>query len=111
MGLAGAALSAGSRSASRGTSAPTARERKVTTMADKYHNEWIIRDIVTEHRIVNSQIDSFRFLSDMAHIFDSTIEMLKGSRQIPVMLRQLDLMKRKCFYLEMANSIGRLWLK
>lgn len=78
-------------------------------MADKYHNEWIIRDIVTDARIVRGQISSFRFLSDMACIFDSTIEMLEGIRQIPVMLRQLDLMKRKCFYLEMANSIGRLW--
>lgn len=76
-------------------------------MADKYHNEWIIHDIVTDTRIVNSQISSFRFLSSMACIFDSTIEMLEGSRQIPIMLRQLDLMKRKCFYLEMANGIGR----
>lgn len=76
-------------------------------MADKYHNEWIIQNIVTNTRIVNSQINSFRFLSSMANVFDSTIEMLEGSRQIPVMLRQLDLMKRKCFYLEMANGIGR----
>lgn len=76
-------------------------------MADKYHNEWIIQDMVTNTRIVNSQISSFRFLSSMAYIFDSTIEMLEGSRQIPVMLRQLDLMKRKCFYLEMANGIAR----
>lgn len=76
-------------------------------MADKYNNEWIIQDIVTNTRIVNSQISSFRFLSSMAHIFDSTIEMLEGIRQIPVMLRQLDLMKRKCSYLEMANGIGK----
>ena len=78
-------------------------------MADKYHNEWIIRDIVTDARIVHGQISSFRFLSDMACIFDSSIEMLEGIKQIPVMARQLDLMRRKCFYLEMANSIGRLW--
>ena len=78
-------------------------------MADKYHNEWIIQDIVTDVRILKSQIISFRFLPDMAHVFDSTIEMLEGIKQIPVMARQLDLMKRKCFYLEMANSIGRLW--
>ena len=78
-------------------------------MADKYHNEWVIRDIVTEYRIVNSQISSFNFLSDMAHILDSSIEMLKGIKQITVMLRQIDLMKRKCFYLEMANSIGSLF--
>ena len=78
-------------------------------MPDKRHNEWIIRDIVTDARIVNAQISSFRFLSDMAHIFDSVIEMLEGISQIPVMLRQIDLMKRKCFYLETANSIGRVW--
>ena len=74
-------------------------------MADKYHNEWIIQDIVTYVRILKSQITSIRFLSDMAHVF----EMLEGIKQIPVMARQLDLMKRKCFYLETANSIGRLW--
>lgn len=78
-------------------------------MPDKYHNEWIIRDIVTDARIVHGQLSSFRFLSDMAYVFDSSIEMLEGINQIPVMARQLDLMKRKCFYLEMANSIGRLW--
>lgn len=78
-------------------------------MPDKHHNEWIIRDIVTEYHITNSQISSFRFLSDMAYIFDNAIEMLEGIRQIPALLRQLDLMKRKCFYLETANSIGRLW--
>lgn len=89
------------------TFALTARGRKVQIMADKFHNEWIIQDVVTNTRIVNSQISSFRFLSSMAYIFDSTIEMLEGIRQIPVMLRQLDLMKRKCFYLEMANGIGR----
>lgn len=77
-------------------------------MADKHHNEWIIQDMVTDARIVHGQIRSFRFLCDMADVFDSAIEMLKGIKQIPVMARQLDLMKRKCFYLEMANSIGRL---
>lgn len=78
-------------------------------MSDKCHNEWIIRDIATEYHIVKAQLSSFRFLSDMAHVFDSSIEMLEGIKQIPVMARQLDLMRRKCFYLEMANSIGRLW--
>ena len=48
-------------------------------MADKYHNEWIIQDIVTNTHIVNSQISSFRFLSSMAYVFDSTIEMLGGN--------------------------------
>lgn len=78
-------------------------------MADKYHNEWIMKDIVTEYRIVKAQLGTFRFLSDMAYVFDSSIEMLEGINQISVMARQLDLMRRKCFYLEMANSIGRLW--
>lgn len=78
-------------------------------MPDKYHNRWIIRDIVTDSRIVKSQIRSFHFLSDMADIFDSSIEMLEGIKQIPAMVEQLDLLRKKCFYLEMANSIGRLW--
>lgn len=78
-------------------------------MADKHHNEWIIQDIVTDVRIVQSQIISFRFLSDMADTFDSAIKTLEGITQIPAMSSQIDLMKRKCFYLEMANSIGRLW--
>ena len=78
-------------------------------MADKHHNAWIIRGIVAEHHIVKAQLSSFRFLSDMAHVFDSSIEMLEGIKQIPVMARKLDLMRRKCFYREMANSIGRLW--
>lgn len=78
-------------------------------MADKYHNEWLIQDIAKEYRVVKAQLSSFRFLSDMAHVFDSSIEMLEGINQLPVMARQLDLMRRKCFYLEMANSIGRLW--
>ena len=78
-------------------------------MADKYHNEWIIRNIVKEYRIAKAQLGTFRFLSDMAYVFDSSIEMLEGINQIPVMARQLDLMRRKCFYLEMANSLGRLW--
>lgn len=78
-------------------------------MADKYHNEWIIQDLLTDARIVKSQIISFRFLSDMADTFDSAIKTLEGTKQITTMLSQIDLMKRKCLYLEMANSIGRLW--
>lgn len=76
-------------------------------MVDKYHNEWIIRDLVTDARIVNSQISSLRFLSSMANIFDSTIEMLKGTKCISTMFLQLDMMNKKCFYLAIANSIGR----
>ena len=78
-------------------------------MVDEYHHEWVIQDMVTEYRIISSKISSFNFLSDMAHIFDSAIEMLEGIKQIVAMLTQLDLMKRKCFYLETANSIGRLF--
>ena len=78
-------------------------------MVDKYHQEWVIQDMVTEYRIISSQISSLDFLSDMVHIFDSAIEMLEGIKQIVAMLTQLDLMKRKCFYLETANSIGRLF--
>ena len=36
-------------------------------MADKYHNEWIIRDIVTDARIFKAQSRAFHFLSDMAY--------------------------------------------
>ena len=78
-------------------------------MADKHHNEWLIQDIAKEYRVVKAQLSSFRFLSDMAYVFDSSIEMLEGINQLPVMAIQLDLMRRKCFYFEMANSIGRLW--
>lgn len=78
-------------------------------MADKYHNEWIIRNIVKEYRIVKAQLGTFRFLSDMADDLDGAIEMLEGNRHLPAMLLQLDLMNKKCFYLALANSIGRLW--
>ena len=78
-------------------------------MPDKYHNEWIIRNIVKEYRIVKAQLRTFRFLSDMAYGLDNAIEMLAESRHLPAMLLQLDLMKRKYFYLVMANSIGSLW--
>ena len=74
-------------------------------MVDEYHHEWVIQDMETEYRIISSKISSFNFLSDMAHIFDSAIENLEGIKQIVAMLTQLDLMKRKCFYIETANSI------
>ena len=78
-------------------------------MTDKYHNEWIIRDIAAEYRVVKAQLETFRFLSDMAYDHNKAIEMLKGNRHLPAMLLQLDLMNKKCFYLALANSIGRLW--
>lgn len=76
-------------------------------MADKCHNEWIIRDIVTDARIVNSQIRSFDFLSDMAFDLDKSIEMLEGIEKISVMDTQIGLMRKKLLYLKMANGIGR----
>lgn len=76
-------------------------------MADKYHNEWIIRDIVTDARIVKSQIRSFDFLSDMAIGLDKSIEMLEGIEKISVMVTQIGIMKKKILYLKMANGIGR----
>lgn len=78
-------------------------------MADKYRNEWIMKDIVTEYRIVKAQLGTFRFLSDIAYDLNNAIEMLEGNRHLPAMLLQLDLMNKKCFYLALANSIGRLW--
>lgn len=85
---------------------PTEVTNSGSMSADKYHKEWIIHDIKTDAYIVNSQINSFRFLSDMAHVLDNAIKMLEGIKQVTVMARKLDLMKRKCFYLEMANEIG-----
>lgn len=78
-------------------------------MLDKYHNEWIMKDIVTEYRIVKAQLRTFHFLSDMAYDLNNAIEMLEGNRHLPAMFLQLDLMNKKCFYLALANSIGRLW--
>ena len=48
------------------------------TMPDKYHNEWIIRDIATECRIVKGQIRAFKLLSDMVDDLDDAIETLEG---------------------------------
>lgn len=76
-------------------------------MVDKYHNEWIIRDIVTDARIVKSQIMSFDFLSYMAFDLDKSIEMLEGIEKISVMDTQLGIMKKKILYLKMANGIGK----
>ena len=78
-------------------------------MPDKYHNEWVIRDMSTYVRIFKAQSLAFHFLSDMAYDIDNSIEMLNGIRQIPIMLMQLELLKRKCFYLKLANCIGEMW--
>lgn len=78
-------------------------------MPDKYHNEWIIRDIATECRIVKGQIRAFKFLSGMADDLDDAIEMLEGIENISAIDLHLELLKRKCFYLHMANGVGRLW--
>lgn len=32
-------------------------------MADKYHNAWIIREIVTEYRIAMAEIMAYRFMT------------------------------------------------
>lgn len=76
-------------------------------MADKYHNEWIIRDIVTDVRIFKAQSRAFCFLSGMAFDLDSSIETLKGVEKIPALNVQIELMKKKLLYLKMANEIGR----
>lgn len=75
-------------------------------MADKYHNKWIIRDIVTDVRIFKAQSRAFCFLSGMAFDLDSFIEMLEGIEKIPVLNVQIGLMKKKLLYLKMANEIG-----
>lgn len=78
-------------------------------MPDKHHYEWIIQDIAKEYRIVKAQLETFRFLSNIAYGLNNVIEMLEGNRYLPAMLLQLDLMNKKCFYLTLANSIGKLW--
>lgn len=78
-------------------------------MADKYHTEWNYRDFATDVRIFKAQSRAFRFLGDMAYGFDDAIEMLEGIEQLPALDLQLELLKRKTFYLKMANSIGDLW--
>lgn len=77
-------------------------------MVDKYHNEWIIRNLKTDELIFKAQSRTFRFLSDMAYVLDSSIEMLEGIRSISVFNLKLELLERKVFYLQMANGIGRL---
>lgn len=76
-------------------------------MADKYHNEWIIQDIVKDSLIFRAQSSAFSFLSSMAFDLDNAIDMLEGIEEIYVLRLQIDLMKEKILYLKMANGIGR----
>lgn len=77
-------------------------------MCDKYHNEWIIRDMVTDWRILKWQCRAFYFMSDMSNGLNGAIEMLKGIRHLSVMSLKLDMLERKLFYLKTANGIGML---
>ncbi len=78
-------------------------------MADKYHTEWNYRDFATDVRIFMAQLRAFHFLGDVAYDLDNAIGMLEGIKQLPALDLQLELLKRKRFYLKMANSIGDLW--
>lgn len=76
-------------------------------MVDKYHKEWCFQDFATDVCIFKGQSKAFHFLSDMANNLDNSIEMLEGVGQIPIMVLQLELIKRKLYYLKTANEIGR----
>lgn len=78
-------------------------------MPDKYHKEWCFRDFAADVRIFKGQSRAFRFLSDMAYDLDDAIGMLKEFIHLPALWLQLELQERKCYYLALANSIGRLW--
>lgn len=78
-------------------------------MADKYHTEWNYRDFATDVCIFMGQACAFKFLGDMAHDLDDAIAMLEGAEHLPAKCLQLELLRRKRFYLEMANGIGNLW--
>ena len=78
-------------------------------MVDKYHNEWIIRDMVADARILKAQSRAFHFLSDLAYGLDNSIEMLEGIECLSTICLQVELLKRQCLYLRTANSIGRSW--
>lgn len=78
-------------------------------MVDKYHTEWNYRDFATDVRIFMAQLRAFHFLADMAYDLDGAIGTLDGIEQLPALDLQLELLKRKRFYLKMANSIGDLW--
>lgn len=78
-------------------------------MVDKYHNEWIIRDMVADVHIFKAQSRAFHFLSDMAYDLDNSIEMLEGIECLSTICLQTEFLERVCFYLRTANAIGRLW--
>lgn len=78
-------------------------------MVDKYHNEWIIRDMMTDVLIFKAQSSAFHFLSDMAYDLGNSIEMLEGIECLSTICLRVEFLKRKCLYLRTANSIGRLW--
>ena len=78
-------------------------------MPDKYHTEWKYRDFATNLRIFRGQEQAFVFLGDMAHDLDGVIGILEGIKHLPAIVLQLEFYDRKCFYLALANSIGRLW--
>lgn len=77
-------------------------------MADKYHTEWKYRDFATDVRIFKAQFRAIRFLGDLAYDLDNAIGTLEGIEQLPALDLQLESLKRKRFYLKMANSIGDL---
>lgn len=78
-------------------------------MFDKYHAMWKYRDFATDVRIFKAQARVFDFLGDMAHDLDDAIGMLEGIEHLPAICLQLELLKRKSYYLGMANGIGNLW--
>lgn len=78
-------------------------------MTDKYHKEWNYRDFAADVRIFKGQQHAFKFLGDMAYNLDDAIGMLEEVKTLTALALKLELLKRKCYYLEMANSIGRLW--
>ncbi len=78
-------------------------------MVDKSHNEWNYRDFATDVRIFMGQARTFKFLGDMAHDLDDAIAMLEWVEHLPAKCLQSELLKRKIFYLDMANGIGNLW--
>lgn len=78
-------------------------------MADKYHTEWEYRYFATDVRIFRGQERTFDFFGVMAHDLDDAIGMLEGIEHLPAICLQLELLKRQCYYLDMANGIGNLW--
>lgn len=47
---------------------------------DKYHTEWVIRDMKIDVRIFKAQSLAFHFLSDMAYDLDNSIEIVKRNK-------------------------------